>query len=101
MVAAGDGVDDFAPGTDVYGLQYSNDGNVIRLNSSCCRSLESEISLPVSYLLASLLQLLLTNQLREIVSFTEAFCQATHALVHLARLQCNEVTFSGLIIRMT
>ena len=90
VVAAGDGVDGLTPGANVYGLQYSNDGNIIRLNSSCCRSLTSQTSLTVSYPPENLLQLL-TNTLQELVSFTEAFCHATYALVHLASLQRNEV----------
>ena len=89
VVAAGDGVDGLTPGVNVYGLWYSNDGNFIRLNSSCCRSSTSQTSVKVSYPPVNLLQLL-TNTLQEIVLFTEAFCHATYArhatytLVHLA-----------------
>ncbi|KAL8881741.1 MAG: hypothetical protein Q9192_007730 [Flavoplaca navasiana] len=100
VVAAGDGIDDLAPGANVYGLHYSNNGNSIRLKSSRCCSLASQTSLKVCDHLAGLLQLL-TTTLQEIVSFTEAFCHASYALVHLARLQRNEVMQSTLFNLVT
>ncbi len=91
VVAAGDDLNGFTPGANVCGLQYSNEGKIIRLNSSCCRSLTCQTSVTVDYPPKNLLQLL-TKTLQELVSLTEALCHAYYALVHLASLQGNEVS---------